>query len=154
MEAEWTQEDHLMCGGAYFNFGNETMRMYFANPKAVLPVLRNGEVVLLPWGRRLNQEGVLPATGWAKLESIYGGIWEKYHPIPVKIPALSFMEKDFEGHGHWYDLQKGQFIQGLVARAMNSNERRVYVVTLEPELEDNQIHARWPRVVQAGEPSR
>lgn len=143
-----------MCGGAYFNYGDETMRIYFPNPKAVLPVLRDGEPILLPWGRRQGQSGILPLTGWAKLESIYAGVWEKYHPISVKIPVLSFMEKDFQGQSHWYDLQKGQYVQGLVARAMNSNERRVYVVTLEPEPEDAQIHSRWPRVVQAGEPSR
>ena len=144
-----------MCGGAYFNFGSEILRMYFPNPKAVLPVMKEGgQTILLPWGRRRDQDGILPATGWAKLESIYCGVWDKYRPVPVKIPALSFMEKDFEGQPHWYDLQKGQFIQGLVARAVNSNERRIYVVTLEPEPEDAQIHSRWPRVVQAGEPSR
>lgn len=144
-----------MCGAVYFNYGAETMRVYFPNPKAMLPVIKDdGGIVLLPWGRRKQQNGNLPVTGWARLDSIYCGVWDKYLPIPVKIPALSFMEKDFEGNSHWYDLQKGQFIQGLVARAMNSNERRVYVVTLEPELEDAQIHSRWPRVVQAGEPSR
>ena len=61
------------------------------------------------------------------------------------------MEKDLEGNPHWYDLQKGQYIQGLIAR--DGNERRVYVVTLEPEPEDQQIHSRWPRVVQNGEKS-
>lgn len=91
----------------------------------------------------------LPIGGWARIESIYGGVWERYFPKPVKIPVLSFMEKDFEGHSHWYDLQKGQYIQGLVAK--EGNERRVYVVTLEPEPEDAQIHSRWPRVVQLGE---
>ena len=82
----------------------------------------------------------------AKIESIYCGKWERFFPKPVKIPVLSFMEKDLEGNPHWYDLQKGQYIQGLIAR--DGNERRVYVVTLEPEPEDQQIHSRWPRVVK------
>lgn len=139
-----------MCGGVHYQFGDEYRRMYFPNPKASLPVLKkDGEVILLPWGRRKKQPGKLPLTGWAKLESIYGGVWDRYFPTPVKIPALSFMEKDFEGASHWYDLQKGQFIQGLVAK--DGNECRVYVVTLEPEPEDAQIHSRWPRVVQLGE---
>lgn len=139
-----------MCGGAYFQCGDEFMRMYFPNPKAMLPVLKkDGSIELLPWGRRQKQSGNLPVTGWAKIESIYGGVWERYFPQPVKIPVLSFMEKDFEGNSHWYDLQKGQYIQGLVAK--NGNERRVYVVTLEPEPEDAQVHSRWPRVVQNGE---
>jgi len=141
-----------MCGGAYFQYGDEFMRMYFPNPKAMLPVLKkDGSIELLPWGRRQKQPGFLPVTGWAKIESIYGGVWERYFPKPVKIPLLAFMEKDFEGNSHWYDLQKGQFIQGLVAK--EGNERRVYVVTLEPEPEDAQIHSRWPRVVQHGERS-
>ncbi len=141
-----------MCGGAHFQYGEEYMRMYFPNPKAMLPVLKkDGSIELLPWGRRQKQPGFLPIGGWARIESIYGGVWERYFPKPVKIPVLSFMEKDFEGHSHWYDLQKGQYIQGLVAK--EGNERRVYVVTLEPEPEDAQIHSRWPRVVQLGERS-
>lgn len=59
------------------------------------------------------------------------------------------MEKDLAGRRHWYNLQKGQFIQGVIAR--DGNERRIYVVTIEPEPEDANIHNRWPRVVQAGE---
>jgi hypothetical protein len=139
-----------MCGGVYFKHGDAVMRMFFPNPKAVLPILlQDGNIQLLAWGRRQKQQGRLPATGWARLDAIYSGRWDKFFPIPVKIPVLSFMEKDLEGQSHWYDLQKGQFIQGLIAR--DHNERRVYVVTIEPELEDAQIHSRWPRVVQAGE---
>lgn len=141
-----------MCGGAYFQYGDDFHRMYFPNPKARLPVLKkDGSIELIPWGRRVGQDGHLPITGWARIESIYGGKWEKYFPKPVKIPVLAFMEKDFEGTSHWYDLQKGQYIQGLVAK--EGNERRLYVVTIEPEPEDAQIHNRWPRVVQNGERS-
>jgi hypothetical protein len=139
-----------MCGGVHFLYGEDFLRMYFPNPKAMLPAIKkDGTLELIPWGRRQTQEGKLPITGWAKIESIYAGKWERYFPKPVKIPVLSFMEKDFEGNSRWYDLQKGQFIQGLVAR--EGNEKRIYVVTLEPELEDAQIHSRWPRVIQNGE---
>lgn len=142
-----------MCGGVHFSYGNEYMRVYFPNPQSRLPVLMSdGSVTLFPWGRRHGQTGQLPITGWARLDSIYSGKWERYFPKPVKIPALSFMEKDYEGNSHWYDMQKGQFIQGLIARL--GNEHRVYVVTIEPEPEDAMIHDRWPRVVQVGEPSR
>ena len=121
------------------------MRMYFPNPKASLPVLqKDGGQIILPWVMRQDQAGKLPSGGWARLESVYAGVWDKYFAKPVKIPVLSFMEKDFEGRNHWYDLQKGQYIQGLVAR--ECNERRIYVVTLEPEPEYAQIHNRWPGV--------
>lgn len=139
-----------MCGGVYFEYKDNVLRQYFPNPKAVLPVrTKDDSLILMPWGRRQKQEGNLPLGGWARLDSIYTGVWDKYFPTPIKIPALSFMEKDFEGNSHWYDLNKGQFIQGLLAR--HNNEQRVYVVTIEPELEDANIHNRWPRIVQFGE---
>ena len=141
-----------MCGGVYFRYGDDVLRMYFPNPKAVLPILKkDGTIILLPWGRRLNQSGNLPMGGWAKQDSIYAGRWDKYFPTPLKIPVLSFMEKDFEGHPHWYDLNKGQYIQGLLAK--DNNELRVYIVTIEPDVEDASIHERWVRVVQSGQSS-
>lgn len=142
-----------MCGGVYFKSGDTILRMYFPNPKAVLPVQqKDGSIILLPWGRRQSQPGNLPIGGWARLDSIYGGRWDKFFPKPLKIPVLSFMEKDVEGQSHWYDLNKGQYLQGLLAS--DNNERRIYVVTIEPEMEDANIHSRWPRVVQRGEGTR
>ena len=125
-----------MCGGVIFNHHGQDFRLFFPNPKAVLPVL--------PWGRRKTQLGALPPGGWARLESVYEGRWDRYFPTPVKLPILQFMEKDMEGVSHWYDLSPGQWIQGLVAR--EKHERRVYVVTIEPDLRDA-IHDRWPRIM-------
>lgn len=98
----------------------------------------------MPWGRRKQQAGRLPLGGWARLDSIYGGRWDKWSPRPVRLPVSSFMEKNFEGVSHWFDITKGKWIQGLVAH--NGHERRVYVVTIEPEMEDMQFD-RWPRVL-------
>ena len=134
-----------MCGGVYYSFDGEDTRVYFPNPKAVLPVQRkDGSLVLLPWGRRKEQSGHLPLGGWARLDSIYTGRWDKWFPIPVKLPIKSFMEKDIEGNSHWYDLTKGKYIQGLVAR--DGTEQRVYVVTVEPDMAEA-VHDRWPRIL-------
>ena len=134
-----------MCGGVYYSHKGQDTRVYFPNPRAVLPVrAKNGEIQLLPWGRRSEQAGRLPRGGWARLDSIYSGRWERWFPIPVKIPVKSFMEKDIEGHSHWYDLTKGKWLQGLIAR--DRYEQRVYVVTIEPEMEDA-VHNRWPRIM-------
>ena len=100
--------------------------------------------MLLPWGRRKEQAGNLPSGGWSRLESIYSGHWDRWFPMPVKLPILSFMEKDIEEHSHWYQLTKGQWIQGLIAR--DKHEQRIYVVTVEPEHEDA-VHERWPRIM-------
>jgi hypothetical protein len=134
-----------MCGGVYYSANGQDIRVWFPNPKARLPVaMRSGDTRLLPWGRRHEQAGQLPLGGWARLDSIYAGRWDRWFPVPVKLSVKSFMEKDFEGHSHWYDLTRGQWIQGLVARCRH--ERRVYVVTIEPELADA-MHDRWPRIM-------
>ena len=135
-----------MCGGVHFEHQGEVLKSFFPNPHAQLPLLkRDGQIMLMGWGRRENQEGKLPRTGWARLDSIYAGRWDKYFPIPVRIPVLRFMEKNFEGVSKWYDLIPSNCIQGLVAR--EGNETRVYVVTVEPELSERDYHDRMPRIV-------
>ena len=134
-----------MCGGVYYIINGEEVRTYFPNPRACLPVKkREGGVELLPWGRRKEQAGHLPMGGWARLDSIYAGRWDRWFPTPVKLMASQFMEKDIEGQSHWFDITPGKWIQGLVAHW--DNERRVYVVTITPELE-NAVHDRWPRIL-------
>lgn len=134
-----------MCGGIYYLADGREVRVYFPNPKACLPVKkRGGGVELLPWGRRKNQAGNLPLGGWARLESIYEGRWDRWRPIPVKLGVSQFMEKDIEGNSRWFDITPGKWIQGLVAHW--DNERRIYVVTITPETEDA-AYERWPRIL-------
>jgi hypothetical protein len=134
-----------MCGGVYYIINGEEVRTYFPNPRACLPVKkRAGGIELLPWGRRQQQAGHLPLGGWARLDSIYAGRWDRWFPTPVKLMVSQFMEKDIEGHSHWFDITPGKWIQGLIAR--QDNERRVYVVTITPEMEDA-VHERWPRIL-------
>ncbi|MBT4331592.1 MAG: hypothetical protein HOD58_16925 [Gammaproteobacteria bacterium] len=54
------------------------------------------------------------------------------------------MEKDIEGNSHWFDITEGHWVQGLIAQ--HSEESRVYVVTIQPEVE-SAIHQRWPRIL-------
>lgn len=134
-----------MCDAVYFSHQGQETRIFFVNPRASLPVRgRGGEHLLLPWGRRRQQIGKLPLGGWARLDAIYAGRWDRWFPVPVKLPLLGFMEKDMEGRSHWYELTRGQCIQGLVAR--DKHERRVYVVTIVPEREDA-MHLRWPKLL-------
>lgn len=134
-----------MCGGVIFNYQQQLLTVYFSNPKAVLPVKRaNGDCELIAWGRRQEQGGVLPLGGWARLEAIQAGHWQRYFPKPVKLPILKFMEKDIVGHSHWFDVIEGHWIQGMLVQA--PQERRVYVVTIEPQMPDA-VHTRWPRIL-------
>ncbi|KHF25845.1 hypothetical protein BOW35_05910 [Solemya velum gill symbiont] len=135
-----------MCGGVTFNHSGQDYRVFFPNPNAVLPVrMKNGSHLLLPWGRRREQSGSLPVGGWARLDSVYSGVWDKYFPTPVKIDVSSFMEKDYEGKSRWFDLLPGKYIQGLVAK--NRNEQRIYVVTMEPDSTMAEFHDRMPRIM-------
>ena len=134
-----------MPEGVMYHHQNQTHTVYFANPKAVLPVrLTDGQMKLLIWGRRKTQIGELPLGGWANLQTIYKGRWDIYMPKPVRIPIIKFMEKDFEGNTHWYDVTEGHWVQGLLAR--EGNEIRVYIVTITPELH-SVCHERWPRIM-------
>ncbi len=136
-----------MPEGVMYNYNGETRTIYFANPAAMLSVkLANGHVKLVPWGRRRTQPGDLPLGGWARLPAIYKGHWNAFQPKPVRLPVLKFMEKDFEGNTHWYDVTPGSWIQGLLAR--EGEEVRVYIVTIAPELYTT-CHERWPRIVSS-----
>lgn len=138
-----------MCGGVeiagqYTNTG-QPVKVYFPNPKAALPVLQpDGSVEWITWGRRREQPGRLPATGWARVDSITAGKWARYQPQEVRMPAVRFMEKDPARQSHWFDLQPGQVLEGLLLEG--GEERRVYVVTSDPPEGLEWVHDRWPRL--------
>jgi hypothetical protein len=128
-----------------FHHHGQAHTVYFARPKAVLPVLMaNGDVKLVTWGRRQNETSEMPLGGWARLPSVHDGKWSLYTPKPVHLTIAKFMQSDFEGRTHWYEVTRGQYIQGLLANL--ENEYRVYVVTIIPELLDI-CHDRWPRII-------
>lgn len=134
-----------MCGGVAYLQDGEERRLYFPTPYARLPVVtRRGGSSLVVWGRRRNEPGVLPLGGWARLESIRAGVWDRWQPRPVRLRLQGFMEKDIEGESHWFELTAGQWVQGLLAR--QGAEQRVYVVTIHPQIPEA-IHPRWPRII-------
>lgn len=134
-----------MCGGVDYLWKGEHKKVYFPRPGAQLPVrLKSGEFGLVSWGRRQHETGELPATGWARLDSVQDGKWSRYHPVSVRIVVDRFMEKDAEGAAHWYPLESGLFIRGIVANL--GEEVRVYVVTIPTPSQYAHIHKRWPRI--------
>ena len=137
-----------MCGGVkYTDKSGKDWTIYFPSGKAALPVLKkDGDIEWVAWGK-CREEPVqgFPNGGWARLDSIRSGKWERYHPSPVILPVHSFMEKDHERKSHWFDVPPGQVIQGLLSN--HEEESRVYVVTIDTPAEYNYIHDRWPRLV-------
>lgn len=135
-----------MCAGVECKDGKRIVRVYFPSPKAALPVrLKSGGVTWLAWGRREGETAVFPQGGWARLESIQAGKWEKYKPRPAVIAAQRFMEKDRQGVSRWFEIPATQMIQGLVASI--GTETRLYVVTTQAPRELPDWHERWPRLV-------
>lgn len=131
-----------------FHHQNKIQTVYFAQNNAKLPVkLKNGEVKLVSWGRRENEVSEMPLGGWARLANIKSEKnkrWHFYLPKSVQIPVVKFMEKNFEGKACWYEVTKGQCIQGLLAK--EQQEYRIYIVTIDPEdLMNN--HYRWPHII-------
>lgn len=136
-----------MCGGVEYQDGARTARVFFPQPEARLPVRRrDGGVAWLPWGRREDEAVALPGGGWARLESIQAGKWDRYRPRPVLIPVIRFMEKDRDGRSHWFDVPERCMVQGLLATG--GGERRVYVVTVDAPEDLSPLHDRWPRLVE------
>lgn len=144
-----------MCSGLEYGIEGKRVKVYFPNPKAQLPVrCQGGGTILLPWGARGREPAQDPAItprykwmagGWARFESIERGAWDNFKPQPARIAVLRFMEKDKDEASHWFDLDQGQYIQGLVAHL--GHERRIYVVTNPAPPEFAHIHDRWPRLV-------
>jgi hypothetical protein len=139
-----------MCAGVECQEGGRIVRVYFPHPRAALPVrLKSGAVTWVAWGRREGEEATFPPGGWARLESIQAGKWEKYRPRPVLIAALRFMEKDAQGIAHWFEIPATRMMQGLAAHL--GSEMRLYVVTTPAPAGFADWHARWPRLVPVGD---
>jgi hypothetical protein len=137
-----------MAEAVIFKNQNKIYTVCFSQVKAVLPVkLKNGDCKLVTWGRREGENSEMPMGGWARLNSIKNAKdqrWNLYFPKPVQIPIDKFMEKNFEGKSCWYEIIKGQCIQGLLAH--EQNEYRVYIVTVDPEDLMN-CHYKWPHII-------
>ena len=76
-------------------------------PHAVLPVRRDGQLQIVPWGCRT---GKLPRTGFTWLKTVEAGEWTVYGAQEVEIPALAGLQ-----NGVWLRIRQG--IKGLLAEA-------------------------------------
>jgi hypothetical protein len=139
---------NVMPDAVIFHFEQKVHTVYFNQAKAALPIrLKNGNVKLVTWGRRENENSEMPLGGWARLANIKDDRhqrWNLYIPKPVQLPIQKFMERNHEGKSCWYEITKGQCIQGLLAQ--QDNEYRLYIVTVDPEDLMN-CHYRWPHII-------
>jgi hypothetical protein len=136
-----------MCGGAkYIEPSGKEWKMYFPNPKAALPVANpDGSIEWVKWGRRKEEQAPFVQGGWARLDSIESGKWDRHNPLHVKLAVQSFMEKDEAKVSHWIDIPEGQAIEALIVE--HDAEKRLYVITEETPVEFSWVHDRWPRLI-------
>lgn len=138
-----------MCGGAkYIDSAGKEWKVYFPNPKAALPIVRPDGDVWMKWGTRKEEpSNGFVQGGWARLQSVEEGKWDKYQPERVKLATIAFMEKDPERVSHWFDVPPGKAMEGLIAHI--NEEARLYVITEPMPAEYAWLHDRWPHLTNA-----
>src|SRR5215217_797419 len=124
-----------MCNAIEYILEDERVVVYFDVQGAELPLRKkSGAVEFVRWGARGerylsddNTPGYLlkfPIGGWASRESIAAGAWQKFEPVPVRIVAARFILVDGQLGPVFYALERGEYIQGLLART--GGQQRVY----------------------------
>ncbi|MDP1539266.1 MAG: hypothetical protein Q8K94_08865 [Moraxellaceae bacterium] len=111
-----------------------------------LPVLmKDGSIRWLKWGERHGVQSAFVQGPCARLDSIQAGKWQRFNPMPVKIPITRYMERNQKCAPYWVKVEDGQYLQGLVATV--NGEQRVYVVTVDAPQAFRHVQDRWPRVI-------
>lgn len=138
-----------MCAGLeYIEPQGKVWKVYFPNPKAALPVdLGNGAVEWIKWGRRKEEQAPFVQGGWARIDSIEAGKWDRYKPEQVTLATHKFMEKDAAKLSHWIEVPHGLAIQALVVQ--HNEDKRLYIVTVDTPSEYSWVHDRWPSLISS-----
>ena len=135
-----------MCAGLMFQKSDGTLfKVYFPIPMVRIPfVTKEGQLLEGIWGRRNKDEFQnenIPVSGWARIESLKSGKWDKYNPEKVYIPAKSYMEKDHERNSHWFDVDEKTNLIGIKLTTKEHNI--IYMATRPTPKEFSHIHDRW-----------
>lgn len=115
--------------------------MYPGAPPIELPVIQDGQLVIMEWGNRNNKESKLPKTGWCRLESLEAGKWRWLAPEKVLIPADFGLEKSV-----WFQIKEG--MEGVVVQD-EQQRPHVYMLTTEASVyyQNMTRHNRMPVLV-------
>lgn len=114
----------------------DLVETFFWQAKPFLPVEENGLVHLYHWGNR-EMSVVLPKTGWAKIESLRDGLWDKFNPRKVLVPSVYGYEKK-----KWFKTPGGV----AAVKVRYGDIVRVYLLTQKATLDfiDYTGHGRMP----------
>ena len=146
-----------MCGGANFSVKNISQKelekfytsaqaqqikqagifeSFFWEKQPVLPISMPAGTQLRLWGNK-SQGNNLPLTGWARIESLQSGKWDRWQPEPVDLP----LERGYEKKA-WFKFKRGA--KGILVK--NEQDERVYIITQNASAEYRQAtgHDREP----------
>jgi hypothetical protein len=143
--------------GIEYYLEGEAKAVYYDSASPELPVrLRGGCISFYRWGTRgatyyasdnvAGWGAKFPETGWAPLEEIKAGKWDRFEPRSVRILAARFLQVDSWTVPRYFTLKAGQFIQGLLAH-ISPHYTRLYVVTVPLPSEHAGEQWQWPRIV-------
>jgi len=136
-----------MSHAVHFLFEGKEFKPHFISPMARLPIrMKNGQSMLVTWGRRPNEKSNCPFGAGIRLTAIQAGLWDHLIPKPVKIAVQGFMEMDVSGKSHWFQVTPGQYIQGMLIQ--EQRRYRAYMVQLDCNSSEI-CFEQWPRIISA-----
>ncbi len=135
-----------MCKSITYIYKNVEYTANQGDARPMLPVrLNNGKTSRILWGRGPDQPGELPFGYTVPLTDIRAGKWAEFAPRPLLVPFKSFTIDDRHGQDGWGGTADGNHIQALLATL--GRERRLYIVTIQPDLANQMRFEHWPRTV-------
>jgi hypothetical protein len=135
-----------MCIAVSYPNNDQSCITYFSDKQATLQTqsTKDHAPSYVLWGRRKNDQSLLPFGGWITLASANSEHWQKYSPTFVHLSANKFLIQDVDNNQHWFDVAEKKFIQGLLLQS--NNEARCYIVTLTQHI-DKTTYLLWPLIV-------
>ena len=120
----------------YVREGAKEMRFSFFERSPELPVIHEGDFLLVKWGNKSTSVR-LPQGGWCELEQLESGNWQWLRPEEVVIPA-SFGRQN----GRWFLIESG--VRGILVRGQSGGSH-AYILT-EPASHYYKIMTRHNRM--------
>ena len=133
-----------MCQAIKFTINHHPILFRFSDSDPCLPILmRNGNIIILPWGNKGESLGLYPIGATAHIAHIRSVKWQPHRPRSIRIACESFMLLDKEGDEHWFDNQTSNpYIRGIVAT--EPLDDKVYILMRNRDLLEPDISHEWP----------
>jgi hypothetical protein len=93
---------HNLTRRIYDRGDEREVQFVFVDGERLLPVWRNGQLLVLCWGNRRGESPRWPCTAWTRIGTVESGGWGDRAIERVVIPATMGLDK-----GVWYRIRQG-----------------------------------------------